>query len=114
MMDTNRIFTAGGTIDKIYFDANSAYEVGLPNISKVLHNLPITIEYRITALLQKDSLEMTHEGRELIFESIRSAEENHIVITHGTDTMVETATFLSGIKDKTIVLTGAPEPVKCS
>lgn len=109
-MDTIKIFTAGGTIDKIYFDAKSTYEVGLPNISKVLHNLPLTIEYSITSLVQKDSLEIDQEDRELIFESVKNTQEERVIITHGTDTMVETATFLSGIKNKTIVLTGALEP----
>jgi len=109
-MDKIKIFTAGGTIDKIYFDAKSAYEVGLPNISMVLHSLPLNIEYSITSLLQKDSLEMDQNDRELIFESVNNTEEERVIITHGTDTMVETAMFLSGIKNKTIVLTGALEP----
>lgn len=109
-MDKIKIFTAGGTIDKIYFDAKSAYEVGLPNISMVLHGLPLNIEYSITSLLQKDSLEMDQDDRELIFESVNNTEEERVIITHGTDTMVETATFLSAIKNKTIVLTGALEP----
>lgn len=109
-MDKIKIFTVGGTIDKIYFDAKSAYEVGLPNISIVLQSLPLGIEYSITSLMRKDSLEMDQKDRELIFENVKNTEEDRVIITHGTDTMVETATFLSGIKNKTIILTGALEP----
>ncbi len=105
-----RIFAVGGTIDKVYFDARSTYEVGAPNISKVLSDLSLNIEYRVTSLLQKDSLEMDAADRKLILENVSSAEETRIIITHGTDTMVETAKVLSKIKDKTIVLTGALEP----
>lgn len=104
------IFSAGGTIDKIYFDAKSTYEVGPPNISRVLSELSLNIEYSVSSLFQKDSLEMTDADREIIFKNVRDAEEDLIIITHGTDTMVDTAKVLSKIKDKTIVLTGALEP----
>ena len=105
-----KIFSAGGTIDKIYFDAKSTYEVGPPNISRVLSELSLNIEYSVSSLFQKDSLEMTDADREIIFKNVRDAEEDLIIITHGTDTMVDTAKVLSKIKDKTIVLTGALEP----
>ena len=105
-----KIFTAGGTIDKVYFDAKSTYEVGQPNIAKILSGLPLTIDYTITSLLRKNSLEMDDSDRDMIFKSIRSSEEDHIIVTHGTDTMVETAKVLSVIQGKTIVLTGAFEP----
>ena len=105
-----RIFAVGGTIDKVYFDAKSTYEVGPPNIAKVLAELSLNIEYGVTSILQKDSLEMDAADRQLILEQVSSAEEGRIVITHGTDTMVHTAKVLSKIRDKTIVLTGALEP----
>jgi len=105
-----RIFAVGGTIDKVYFDAKSTYEVGPPNIAKVLAELSLNIEYGVTSILQKDSLEMDAADRQLILEQVSSAEENRIIITHGTDTMVQTAGVLSKIRDKTIVLTGALEP----
>ena len=85
-----KILSVGGTIDKVYFDAKSTYEVGPPNISTVLADLSLNIEYSVSSLLQKDSLEMDDADRQLIFESVKSAEEDHIIITHGTDTMVET------------------------
>ncbi len=109
-MDTIKIFTTGGTIDKVYFDAKSTYEVGPSNISKILSDLNLNIKYNISAVLQKDSLEMSELDRELIFEKVRSTDEKHIIITHGTDTMVATAKLLNKIKDKTIVFTGALEP----
>lgn len=107
-----RIFTVGGTIDKIYFDAKSSYEVGPPNIGEILEGLRLNPLFKITSLMQKDSLDMTGEDRELIFEAVSTASENKIIITHGTDTMVETAKHLSRIQDKTIVLTGALEPAR--
>jgi L-asparaginase len=105
-----RIFTVGGTIDKIYFDAKSSYEVGPPNIAEILHNLSLNIEFEVTSLMQKDSLDMTDEDRELVYSHVAAAREEHIIITHGTDTMVETAKVLSRVLGKRIVLTGALSP----
>ena len=105
-----KIFAVGGTIDKVYFDAKSTYEVGPPNIAKVLEELSLDIEYSITSILQKDSLDMDADDRLLILEQVSSSEEDRIIITHGTDTMVQTAETLKQIRDKTIVLTGALEP----
>jgi len=109
-METIRIFTVGGTIDKIYFDAKSTYEVGPPNIAEILNSLSLNPRFEVTALMQKDSLEMTDDDRALILKHVSGAREEHIIITHGTDTMVETAKTLSEVKGKTIVLTGALSP----
>ena len=104
------IITVGGTIDKIYFDAKSEYEVGPPNIEKVFGELNLSVDYSIISLMRKDSLDMTDSDRSQIYESVKKDSSDRILITHGTDTMVETAKDLAGIKDKTIVLTGAHEP----
>lgn len=104
------ILTTGGTIDKVYFDAKSKYEVGPPNIERVLGELNLAIEYSITSLMRKDSLEITAEDRRIIRQAADEAATNYILITHGTDTMAETAEALMGLNDKTIVLTGALEP----
>ena len=104
------IITVGGTIDKIYFDAKSEYEVGPPNIEKVLSELNLAISYGINSLMRKDSLDLTDADRLLIALTVANDPCNRIVITHGTDTMVETALQLTTIADKTIVLTGALEP----
>ena len=109
-MQPIKILTTGGTIDKIYFDAKSTYEVGSPNIEMVLSELPLSIEYSISSVLRKDSLEITDVDRKVIVQEVRNTEENLIIITHGTDTMVETAKALQNIEGKTIILTGALEP----
>lgn len=109
-MKTVSILTTGGTIDKVYFDAKSEYEVGPPNIERVLGELNLAVSYAITPLFRKDSLEITEEDRATVRRAVMETENDHILITHGTDTMAETAEALLGIADKTIVLTGALEP----
>ena len=106
------IITTGGTIDKVYFDAKSSFEIGEPQIGEVLQDANLTVEYRITPLLRKDSLDLTDDDRELIKEAVINSSATQIVITHGTDTMVETAKHLQGIAGKTIVLTGAMQPAR--
>ncbi len=109
-MEDILILTTGGTIDKVYFDAKSTYEVGPPNISGLLAELNLAISYRIVSVLRKDSLDLTDADRQLIYTQASDAEETRILITHGTDTMVETGTALQPITNKTIVLTGALQP----
>ncbi len=104
------ILTTGGTIDKVYFDAKSTYQVGPPNVATVLQELDLVIDYSVRSLLKKDSLEMTDDDRELILREILSADQECILITHGTDTMVRTAHYLARAPGKTIVLTGALTP----
>ena len=105
-----KIFSVGGTIDKIYFDALSQYQVGFPSVRDILGGLPIAFEYEIESLLRKDSLDMDEADRQLIREHIVVEPCTKIIITHGTDTMIETGRALSGISGKCIVLTGAMEP----
>jgi len=109
-MDTLSIISVGGTIDKVYFDAKSEYEVGPPNVEKILGEMNLSITYRINALMRKDSLDLTDEDRYRIAKAVTEDPCPHILITHGTDTMVETAKALKNIPNKTIVLTGALEP----
>ncbi len=104
------IIAVGGTIDKVYFDAKSEYEVGPPNIARVLSELNLSISYSINSLMRKDSLDLTEEDRILIAKTVADDPCDKILITHGTDTMVETARALGHIPLKTIVLTGALEP----
>lgn len=105
-----KIFTTGGTIDKVYFDAKSEYEVGTPNIEKIFHELAVGFEYDIEPLFRKDSLDITDEDRQLIRSKIINSSDQKIVITHGTDTMTKSASLLKDITDKVIVFTGAMEP----
>ncbi len=109
-METILILTTGGTIDKVYFDAKSEYQVGPPNIGAVLSELNLAINYRIESLMRKDSLDITDDDREIIKSAVSNAPEDMILITHGTDTMVDTGKALIGLTTKTIVLTGALEP----
>jgi len=107
-----KIFSVGGTIDKIYFDKKNNYEVGSPYIKVLFKELKVSFEYEIESLFRKDSLDMTDKDRELLFSKVKSDPNRLILITHGTDTMIETAKMLSKIKKKVIVFTGAIEPAK--
>lgn len=107
-----QIFTTGGTIDKVYFDAKSQFEVGEPQVLPILEEANVSFTYSITRLFSKDSLELTDEDRALIKEAIQSSSSRHILITHGTDTMVNTARVLYDIPDKTIVLVGSLKPAR--
>jgi L-asparaginase len=104
------ILTTGGTIDKVYFDAKSAYEVGPPNVETVLKEMDLSVDYSVRSLIRKDSLDLTDEDREIILQAVLHADEERILITHGTDTMVQTAQYLAEALGKTIVLTGALAP----
>lgn len=118
MNDTSeiiRIFTVGGTIDKIYFDAKSSYEVGPPNIGEILGGLKLNPRFDVTPLMQKDSLDMDDLDRARVKQAVSGTDDRRIVITHGTDTMVHTAEQLGELalqQGKTIVLTGALEPAR--
>ena len=110
-----KVFTAGGTIDKIYGEEKGTlnFSFGKQAIREMGENkLKLNMEYDIERLLAKDSLEMTEADRELIKRACQGAVANKILITHGTDTMIETARVLSDITDKAIVLTGASQPYR--
>jgi L-asparaginase len=106
------IYTTGGTIDKVYFDAKGGYEVGAPMVRQILEHGRVIGEVPIIELLRKDSLEMTAADRAAIRTAIAASDAVRVVVTHGTDTMVETARELRGIEGKTIVLTGALQPAR--
>lgn len=104
--------TTGGTIDKIYFDQLSTFQVGDPQIGEVLSEANVTFDYEIRPILRKDSLELTDADRDLIHAAVMQTSTRQVVITHGTDTMALTARHLLDIPDKVIVLTGAMQPVR--
>ncbi len=106
------ILTTGGTIDKIYFDALSDYKIGESVVAKLLQIGGVKRPFRIEEVTRKDSLELEDRDRALIRERVVAAPESHIVITHGTDTMTDTASALEGIPGKTIVLVGALAPAR--
>lgn len=105
-----QIFSCGGTIDKVYFDAKSEYEIGNPTISDIFRQANVGFEFSIEPVMRKDSLDMTDEDRNLIRDRISACDTELVLVTHGTDTMPITAQALQGIKGKTIVLTGSMTP----
>lgn len=105
-----RILTTGGTIDKIYFDALSEYEVGHPVVENILREGGVTVPFQVESILRKDSLEITDEDRQLILEKVNGCPEQKILITHGTDTMAITGQLLKKHTTKSVVLTGALQP----
>lgn len=110
-----QIFSTGGTIDKIYFDAGSEYEVGEPQIDVVFGEARVSFDYEVVSLMRKDSLEMDDNDRALIREAVEGCTHCHILITHGTDTMTQTASVLEDVAPaagKVVVLTGAMAPVR--
>ena len=104
--------TTGGTIDKVYFDASSEFEVGESVIEHILREGLVDFDFEVVALMRKDSLEMGDADREEIREYIANHAGSHYIITHGTDTMPQTASALREITGKTIVLTGALTPAR--
>jgi L-asparaginase len=108
-----RIFVTGGTFDKEYDELTGQLYFQDSHLAEMIRLGRANLKLEIRTLMMIDSLEMTDADREIILEQCRNAPENRIVITHGTDTMVETARALAAnIRDKTIVLTGAMVPYK--
>ncbi|MCL7943122.1 asparaginase domain-containing protein [Marinobacter sp. ATCH36] len=106
------IFTTGGTIDKVYFDANSEFEIGDSLITELLAESNIRDGFSVTGLMRMDSLEMTDEDREAVRVAVSRSSAEQVLITHGTDTMPDTARALLPVSGKTIVLTGAMQPAR--
>jgi len=104
------VLTTGGTIDKIYFDATSKYEVGEPTVPVVFREGRVEFAWRLRELMRKDSLDLGAGDRAAIRRACEEAPERRILITHGTDTMTETAAAIRDIPGKTIVLTGSLAP----
>ena len=106
------ILTTGGTIDKVYFDAAFEFEVGDPTVPHIFEDVSADIDYELISLFRKDSLEITDEDRAKIRTACEESSHRQILITHGTDTMTQTAEELQGLPDKIIVLTGAMAPAR--
>lgn len=106
------VLTTGGTIDKAYFDALSAYQVGETQIGRMLETARVACPYEVRELMRKDSLELDDADRARIAEAVRGADATHIVITHGTDTMTETARAIGDAGGKTVVFVGALAPAR--
>ena len=104
----------GGTLDKDYAQKAKTYnfEISEPAVERILEKVNPNFKYEILSVLKKDSLDITLGDREKIYDVCKNIKNSKIVVTHGTDTMVETAKRLSDIKNKTIILVGASKPEK--
>ena len=111
-MDHLTIVTTGGTIDKIYFDDKSDYQIGDPQIGRMLEELGVAFRFSVIPILRKDSLHLGDADRELVRATIAAQPARHVLVTHGTDSMIATAKVLAAIPGKTIVLTGALSPAR--
>jgi L-asparaginase len=111
MENTVQVFVTGGTFDKEYNYLNGELYFKDSHIESMFDRGRCTLEIDIKTLMMIDSLEMTDHDRELIYSSCQECNCDKIIITHGTDTMVETATYLSKLNiQKTIIFTGAMIP----
>jgi len=107
-----QIFITGGTFDKEYNELNGDLYFRDTHLKQMLEQGRSQLSVNIRSLMMIDSLEMTEEDRGIILTHCKKSTSDRIVITHGTDTMVETARYLAAqIKDKTIILTGAMIPI---
>ncbi len=102
----------GGTIDKDYPKTTGgwAFEIDEPAVERILEKLNPSFDFEILTAFKKDSLTIEEDDRNHLLKMINEIKNDKIIITHGTDTMQETASFLSSISDKTIILTGAMKP----
>ena len=109
------VLTTGGTIDKNYFVALSEYQIVDSGIPALLAEARVALSFRVVELMRKDSLELSDADRALIAQAVCDAAETQIVVTHGTDTMTDTAgTLAAAVPGKTICLTGALSPARFS
>ncbi len=101
------ILCCGGTIDKIYFDAKSSYQIGDPAAAEILTRARVALP-PITSIIKKDSLEMDDEDRATVVKAVRESAASRLIICHGTDTMTKTAQVLDvAALEKTVVFVGA-------
>lgn len=107
-----QIFSTGGTLDKVYFDALSEFQIGEPMAGELLEQGRVGFQFAVESLVKKDSLELDDADRALIHDRIVACPHEHILITHGTDTMTVTGAGLADIEGKVIVLTGAMQPAR--
>ena len=108
-----KILTVGGTIDKVYFDKSSKYQIGESVVEEILEESNVTIKYEVESILKKDSLDMTETDRKKIIEAVLKDSHDKIIVTHGTDTMIRTAQLLSRMPhNKVIVFTGSMQPAR--
>lgn len=104
------VLAIGGTIDKVYFDALSDYQIGAPAVTEILQRVKANFDFEVRQMISKDSLVMTDADRQEILSVVQDHSGKHVIITHGTDTMVETGQVLKQAAHKIIVIMGAMQP----
>jgi len=106
------VIQTGGTIDKDYPPQGLSYDfvINQPAAERIFTKVNPSFGHRTIELLKKDSSDLTHEDRLLIRQTCEKSEEKYIIITHGTDTITDTAQAIDIIEDKIIVLTGSMRP----
>jgi len=102
----------GGTIDKDYFDALSEYQVVDSILVEEISRLGVPLEMDTTSVCKKDSLEVTDEDRAALKQAIENTSAPFVLVSHGTDTMAQTAEYLGEIAGKTVGLFGAMRPLR--
>ncbi|MAV94016.1 MAG: asparaginase [Candidatus Marinimicrobia bacterium] len=108
-----KIFATGGTFDKEYNEINGKLFFKKTHLAELLELGRSQLDVQIETLMMVDSLDMTIESKKIVVQKCKEEKTNRIIITHGTDTMVDTAKLLAkSIKNKTIILTGAMIPIK--
>lgn len=119
MPEPIQVFTTGGTIDKEYFDAKSAYEIGEPQIGVLFREAGVAFPFHVEVLMRKDSLDLTDDDRQLIARRIADSPHRRVIVTHGTDTMAETARVVAEVlsarddtHDTTAVFVGSLSPAR--
>ena len=106
-----RIFVTGGTFDKTYDEIEGKLTFTDTHLNEMLRLGRCEVDVSVRTLMMVDSMAMTPEDRAIIVRNCATCEESRIVVTHGTDTMVETAAAIAaGVPDKTVVITGAMVP----
>ena len=111
------VLTTGGTIDKEYFDARSTYEIGEPQIGALLASAGVAFPYRVETLMRKDSLELSDTDRQSVARHVLDAGARRVLVTHGTDTMADTARVVSDAlaearSPATVVFVGSLAPAR--
>lgn len=106
----------GGTIDKDYPRSigGYAFEISTPAVARILPDINPGFSWEIISAMKKDSQEISEDDRQALLNICEDSDHEYIIITHGTDTMIETARYLSGSEGKVIVLTGAMRPERFS
>lgn len=113
-----QVFTTGGTIDKVYYDAKSAYEIGEPQIGELFREAGVSFDFDTEVLFRKDSLDFSEADRATVAERVRACPHLRVIVTHGTDTMAETARVVAtrlaeaGDAEKTVVFVGSLAPAR--